>query len=310
MYHAVNLGAQFVEQLLDDWGIGAGGREHKLPGIHRRTFYAVSQFVLAAIYQLIGHSVVITLGIVLGQILRKHIMAGRSQTVGAHTTVIAFLISGLPCAGESHNHISRADIRIVDHIAALHAASDRRVDDDGAYQVTHIGGLSTCRIDADTHLAEFCEQFVSTIDNRRDDLTRHQHLVTSDRRRYEDIIHSTHAEQIVSVHHNGILGDTFPYGEVASLLPVHIRQTRLCASTVSVHDIAILGVTSQDVGDDLAERLWEDALVDVLDGVVYVLLGGTYAAHHISVVHILIFLFRAKIPSWQRPAAATSPVRW
>ena len=54
-----------------------------------------------------------------------------------------------------------------------------------------------------------------------------------------------------------------------------------------MHDVAVFWVASQHVGDNLAECLREDALVYVLNGAVYVFLGRRYAAHHISVVHIL-----------------------
>ena len=51
-----------------------------------------------------------------------------------------------------------------------------------------------------------------------------------------------------------------------------------------MHDVTILRVAAQNVGYDLAESLREDTLVDVLDGIVHVFLGGTHTAHHISVV--------------------------
>jgi hypothetical protein len=51
-----------------------------------------------------------------------------------------------------------------------------------------------------------------------------------------------------------------------------------------MHDVAILGVASQNVGDDLTKSLREKTLVYVLDGVVYVFLGSGYTAHHVSLV--------------------------
>jgi hypothetical protein len=51
-----------------------------------------------------------------------------------------------------------------------------------------------------------------------------------------------------------------------------------------MHDITILRVATQDVRYDLTESLWEDSLVNVLDGVMYVFLGGAHTAHHISVI--------------------------
>ena len=51
-----------------------------------------------------------------------------------------------------------------------------------------------------------------------------------------------------------------------------------------MHDVAVFGVASEDVGDDFAESLWEDSLVDVLDGVVHVFLRCAHTAHHVSLV--------------------------
>ena len=51
-----------------------------------------------------------------------------------------------------------------------------------------------------------------------------------------------------------------------------------------MHDVAVLRVAAQNIRYNLAESLWEDTLVDVLDGVVNVLLCCAYTAHHISIV--------------------------
>ena len=228
------------------------------------------------------------LRILFSQILAEHIVARRSQPIAAHTSVVALLVGSLSRRRKTHNDVARTDVGIVDNVSTLHTTGHGTVNDDGAYKVAHVSCLATSGPDADTHLAKLLQQFIRSIDDGRNDLARNQHLVTSDGGRNEDVIHSTHAEQVVSIHHDGILGDAFPYGEVARLLPVHVGQTRLRSGTISVHDVAILRITTQDVGDNLAEGLWEDALVDVLDSVMHILLGSTHATHHISVVsHIL-----------------------
>lgn len=62
-------------------------------------------------------------------------------------------------------------------------------------------------------------------------------------------------------------------------------QGSTLSRTVGMHDVTVLRITSEDVGDNLAERHREYTLVDVLYRVVYVFLRGTHATHHISVVH-------------------------
>ena len=56
-----------------------------------------------------------------------------------------------------------------------------------------------------------------------------------------------------------------------------------------MHDVEVLRVSAQNVWDYLAEGLWKDSFVDVLDGVVHVFFGSTNAAKHISIIH---FSFR------------------
>ena len=83
---------------------------------------------------------------------------------------------------KTNDDIACCDVGIVDDIGALHTASDRGIDDDGACQVTNIGRLATCSIDTDTHLTQFGHQFVVAIDDGADDFTRDEHLVTPDGR--------------------------------------------------------------------------------------------------------------------------------
>jgi hypothetical protein len=51
-----------------------------------------------------------------------------------------------------------------------------------------------------------------------------------------------------------------------------------------VHYVAVLRVTAQYIGDDLAESLGIKAFVNVFDGVVYILLGCGYATQHVTFV--------------------------
>ena len=235
---------------------------------------------------------VVALRIVLSQIFGEDVMAGGGKAVGAHTTVVTFFVSSLACRGKTNNHVARTDVRIVDDISTFHTAGDGGVDDDRPYQIAHVGRLTPCGIYADTHLTQFGQQLVRAVDDGRDYLTRDEHLIASDGTGNEDVVYGTDTEQVVGVHHNGILGDAFPYGKIASLFPVHVSQCRLGASAVGMHDVTVLRIATQNIGNNLTEGLWEDALVDVLDGVVYVFFGGTHAAHHISVLfHISYFSF-------------------
>ena len=91
-----------------------------------------------------------------------------------------------------------------------------------------------------------------------------------------------------------------------------LAEAGLRSGSVGMHDVSVLRITPEDVWDNLAESLREDALVDVLDGVVHVFFRCTHAPHHISVVHNLrfsIYPFHARTPMRRRPAGATSQDR-
>ena len=196
---------------------------------------------------------VVALRIFLGQILGEDIVAGGGQAVAAHAAVVLLLIRGLTITCKAHDDVARTNLCVVYHVAALHAAGHGAVHDDGAYQVAHVGRLAACGIDAHAHLAQFGQQFVCAVDDGGDDLARHQQLVAPDGAGHEDVVHRAHAKQVVNVHDQGVLRDALPHREVARLLPVEIGQRGLGARAVGVHDVAILRVSAQYVGDNLAE---------------------------------------------------------
>ena len=107
-------------------------------------------------------------------------MAGTGEPVAAHTAVILFLISGLSARGQTYNHISRTDIGIVNDIRTFHAASYRRVYDNGAYQIADVGSLTAGSIYAHTHFAEFGKQFVRSVDDGGNHFPRNKQLIASD----------------------------------------------------------------------------------------------------------------------------------
>ena len=175
---------------------------------------------MTAIHQLFGYCVVVALGVVLCEVFGKYVVSCGGESVAAHTAVVALLVGGLACGRQSYDNVAWTDVCIVDYIGATHTACDGTIDDDGAHEIAYIGCLASCAIDADSHLTEFCHQFIGSVDDGRYDFAWDEHLVAPDGRADEDIIDSTHAEQVVGIHDEGILCDTFPYGEVARLAPI------------------------------------------------------------------------------------------
>ena len=51
-----------------------------------------------------------------------------------------------------------------------------------------------------------------------------------------------------------------------------------------MHNVAILRVSAENIGDNLAKGFREDALINVPDGVVYIFFRCAYAALHVSLI--------------------------
>ena len=170
------------------------------------------------------------------------------------------------------------DMGIVHHIGTLHAGGDGGVHDDGAHQVSHVGSLAAGQVDADAEVSHLLQELLCAVDNGADNFAGNQVFVAPDSGGEEDVVDRAHAQQVVQIHHHRVDGDAFPHAHVARFLPVQIGQRRLGAGAVSVHDVAVGGVATHEIGYNLAERLWEKTLVDVLDGVVHILFRGRHAA--------------------------------
>ena len=287
--HSVDLRTQLVEELLDDGGIGTCRGEDELAGIDGDAVDSVGEFVLTTVDEVVGDSMVIALGIFCGKVFGKDIMTGTRQTVAAHAAIIAVLVGSLTGGGEADDDITGTDVGIIDDILTLHTAGNGGVDDDRTYEVADISRLTASWPDADAHATELGEELIGAVDDGRDDFSRDKHLVTADGGGDEDVIHGTDAQQVIGVHDDGILRDTFPHAQVAGLLPVHISEGGFRAGTIGMHDVTILGISTEDIGDNLTESLREDTLVYILDGVMHIFLCGRDAAHHISVIHFRCF---------------------
>ena len=197
-------------------------------------------------------------------------MTGGSQSIAAHTAIIFFFISGLSMRGKSHNDISRTDIGIVDNICTFHAACHCTVYDNSADEITYIGCFTSGGIYAYSHFTKFGQQFVCSVNDGGNYFSGDKQLVTSDSRGYKNIVNGTHTKQVVYVHDQCILCNTLPNGEISRFFPIHIGQARFGSCTISMHDITIFGVPTQNIRDYFTECLWKNSFVDVLDGIVHI----------------------------------------
>ena len=304
MDHAVDLAAVSVEDAFDDGDVGAGGGENELARVDAgKAGDGVGETARAGVDVLVGDGVVVALGVFVGQVFGEDVVAGGGESVGAHAAVVGGLVGGLAEGGEADDDIAGADAGVVHHVGAAHAASDGGVDDDGAHEVAHVGGFSAGGVDVDTEAAVFLDEFLGAVDDGGDDLAGDEFLVAPDGGGEEYVVDGPDTEKVVDVHDEGVLGDSFPHGKVTGLAPIHVGERGFGAGSVGVHDVAVVGVAAEVVGDDFAERFGEDSLVYVFDGVVHVFFGGGHAAPVVSFVlsHAMWFYgFPAKLAYFSR----------
>ena len=217
---------------------------------------------------------VVTFRIFFSQIIGKHIVPGRSQPVATHSAVVFFFVSSLPARRKSHNHITRLNIRIINHICTFHPAGNGAVHNNRTHQIAHIGRFTARFVNIHTHFTQICNQFACSVDDGRNHFTRNAVFIPSNGGRKQDIIRGTHANQIIHIHNQRILCNAFPHGQITRFTPIHIRQRRFCTCAVGVHNVAIFRIISQKIGYNFTKSLWIQAFVNIFNGVVHIFFGS------------------------------------
>mmetsp|Transcript_41222 Transcript_41222/g.78741 ORF Transcript_41222/g.78741 Transcript_41222/m.78741 type:complete len:218 (-) Transcript_41222:204-857(-) len=216
--------------------------------------------------------------------MRQNVVPSRGQTVAAHASVVLRLVRG--CAGGAHAHddVSRGDVVVRNHIRPLHTAGHRGVHHHRAHQVAQVRSLSSCRHDVDAVVAQRSQHLLRAVDQRPQHLPGNEVLVATNGGGEKNVVHRSHTQEVIHVHDHRVLSNALPHRQVSSLFPVHVCQRRFCSRTICMHDIAIFLVTAQIIRNDLAERLREDALVNVFDCCVNILFGSRHSTRHIALV--------------------------
>ena len=117
------------------------------------------------------------------------------------------------------------------------------------------------------------QELFGTTNDGTDNLAWDKALVATDGAAEQYVVGGADTEEVVKVHDNGVDGDTLPDAEVARFFPIKIGERGFGSGAVGVHDVAIVGVAAENVGNDFAESLRIEAFVYVLDGIVDVLFG-------------------------------------
>ena len=193
VYHTVDFWAIFVENATYDWSVGAGRREDHLAGIDAVDFGGVGEAFATAIYHFVGQVVVEAFGELLGVVFRKNVVACRGQAVAAHTAVIFGLVGGFAVGGKAYDDVAGTDMGVVDYIGAVHTGRDGAVDDDGAYQVAHVGCLAAGQGDAYAEVAHLLQELFGAVDDSADNLARNKALVAANGAAEQDVVDCAHA---------------------------------------------------------------------------------------------------------------------
>mmetsp|Transcript_36896 Transcript_36896/g.86483 ORF Transcript_36896/g.86483 Transcript_36896/m.86483 type:complete len:202 (-) Transcript_36896:898-1503(-) len=193
-------------------------------------------------------------------------MPGGGKAIASHAAVVLCLVCGLTARSQANDDTASRNPAIVNDLSHRHSCRHRRIHNDGPHQVTNVSCLSTCERKAHTVPCELIDKLLGARDDRLDHLPWDQVLVSSDCARQQNVVCCPNAQEVIKIHDDRILRNALPNAEVASLLPVHVRQRRLCASSISMHDNRLAWIIGQDIWHNLAKGLGEQAFVHVFDG--------------------------------------------
>ncbi len=192
-------------------------------------------------------------------------MPWAGQPVTSHASIVPIFVGRLTEWCQTDDQVAGLDV-YVDDIRFFYSAGQRVVDGDGSYQITDVSGLSAGGVNVDAEFTHFCAEFFSAVDDGSDDFSRNQVFVPSDGRgKQHGHFCRSDTDEVVQIHDDAILRDSFPDGHITGLFPVDVGKRCFCACTVSMDDVAVFRIACEHVGDDLAECFGEYPFVDLFD---------------------------------------------
>ena len=226
------------------------------------------------------------LGIFLEIVRAEQVVACAGQAVAADARVFESFVGGLAGRGEADDGEAGLDVGIVDHVFAVHHHDGAGIDGDGAGEVADVGGFAAAAVHADAVVAHGGEEVFGAGNELAECFAGNGAGVAVDGAGNEDAIDRADAEQVVDIHDEAVLSGLAEACRVAGLFVVQVGEGRLGAGAVGVDDITLVGIASEDVGTDLAERTGKDAAVELVHDGVDFGLGGGDAALGVAIVGI------------------------
>ncbi len=192
-------------------------------------------------------------------------MAGAGQAVAADAGVFESLVVGLAGRGEADDREAGLDLGVVDHIGTVHHHHGAGVDGHGAGEVAHVGGFAASTVHPDSVFAQSGEEVFGAGNELAQCFAGNGARVAVDGAGDQDAVDRAHAEQVVDVHDQAVLGGLAEAFGGASFLVVQVSERALGAGAVGVNDVTLVGATGQDVGADFTESARKDATVQIVD---------------------------------------------
>mmetsp|Transcript_4600 Transcript_4600/g.15265 ORF Transcript_4600/g.15265 Transcript_4600/m.15265 type:complete len:323 (+) Transcript_4600:1111-2079(+) len=284
MHHTVNiLDIHGIQHRFDNRCVRSRWAQNQLTHSHTSFWLDVGELVLAAVYERLGHARIKTFRILARKVLCEHIVTRRCQSIRSHATIILSFVRSLPERRQTDDDVARANVVVTNHVCAAHTSRHRGIHHHSANQVPQICRLSSRGLYANTTLTQGFQNVLRTADERAQHIPRNERLVATNRTRHENIIHASNTKQIISIHHNRVLRNSPPHAHIASFLPIHVRQRRLCPRAIRVHARAVPIIPS-NVLHNLTKRLGKQPFINLLNRRVHVLLRCAHTSRGVALI--------------------------
>src|SRR5690606_29029194 len=168
--------------------------------------------------------------------------------------------------GEADYGEPRANLVSGDDVVTTHARHQRGVDHEGSHGVAHVGGFAAPADDFNAVFAQHLRAVAVTRDDFRDDLAGDDLGVAADGVGQKEGACGAHAQKVVQVHDQTVLGQPAEDGGVAGFLPPQPGGDGFGAGAVRVDQDAVVGAAGERVRQDFAEGAGKKARIFALDG--------------------------------------------
>ena len=264
--------------MLDDRCVGAGRAHDGVAHSHVGLGQHVRHLVRAAVKVLLVGRGIDGLGIFLEIIRAEQVVPCAGQAVAADAGIFKGFVGGLAGGCEADDCEAGLDVGIIDHVFAIHHHDCAGINGDGAGEIADVGCFAAAAMDADAVVAHGGEEIFGAGNELAECFAGNGAGVAVDGAGNEDAVDRADAEQVVDIHDEAVLSGLAEASRVAGFFVVQVSEGRLRAGAVGVDDVTLVGIASEDVGTDLAERTGKDATVELVhDGVDFGLGGGDAA---------------------------------